>query len=232
MKISKEQKKQNMIELLKATTKLSKTNGFKNLTMKSIAKEAGFAEATIYNYFSSKEQIIFEYFSWTLREGIEKISPKELEELSFTETIQLLLENQFTVMKKDRDFIEEVFSAVFLSPMLLSSTDLKKSKEEYLAFIRERLGAASRKNSFPPPAFESLLIELMWDFHVGAVYYWIKDDSVDSLKTSEMIELSLRLFDEILKSDVMGKLYSISHFLIKEHLLGRMFGHTGKLPFL
>lgn len=59
-RISKEKKQQIKSKILTVSSKLFKELGYDETTTKRIAKEVGIAEGTIFNYFSTKEEILFE----------------------------------------------------------------------------------------------------------------------------------------------------------------------------
>jgi AcrR family transcriptional regulator len=223
MKISKEQKQNNQEKLFAATVKLSRKGGFRSVTMKSIAKEAGLGEATIYNYFPTKEQIIFGYFSWTLRKSIESLNEKEMLQMSFSEKLHALMEAHLDFISKDKSFVEDVFSQVFINPIVLSKTELRESKQMHMHFTRQALETAVVKNQIQRPPFEDFILELIWDFHVGMIYYWIRDNSAHYMNTTHLIDMSLQVFQQVLAGDLIGKIYGLSHFLLKEHLLGKLF---------
>ncbi len=61
MKISSKVKEQTRIRLLEAAVDVITEKGFEKATMRSIAKRADVADATIYNYFPSKEKLLYGY---------------------------------------------------------------------------------------------------------------------------------------------------------------------------
>jgi AcrR family transcriptional regulator len=62
MKISQEQKIESRKAIISAAVDLISEKGFKTSTMRGIAKAAGVGEATIYNYFPTKEAILYGYY--------------------------------------------------------------------------------------------------------------------------------------------------------------------------
>ena len=62
MKISQEQKAENRSAIIRAAVDSISEKGFKSATMRQIAKSAGVGDATIYNYFATKEAILFGYY--------------------------------------------------------------------------------------------------------------------------------------------------------------------------
>ncbi|MHC1712231.1 MAG: TetR/AcrR family transcriptional regulator [Solidesulfovibrio sp.] len=62
MKISEEQKRKNRDEIIRAAVDAITEKGMKGATMREIAKKAGLGDATIYNYFPTKEAIVYAYY--------------------------------------------------------------------------------------------------------------------------------------------------------------------------
>ncbi|MNY50732.1 hypothetical protein D3C86_1862610 [compost metagenome] len=78
----------------------------------------------------------------------------------------------------------------------------------------------------PAPPFQEFLLALLWDFHIGILYYWLQDEDKASMRTTELVDLSMKVFEELLRSDLFNKVYSVAHFLFKEHILNKMLNPT------
>ncbi len=90
MKISKKKQLQNKKRLLKVAVDLIAKNGYKKTSMSKIAKEADIGEATIYNYFPSKEHILYEYYYFLQLETKKRLlEMEEFNEFSLKEQLQL-----------------------------------------------------------------------------------------------------------------------------------------------
>ncbi|MEJ2425834.1 MAG: helix-turn-helix domain containing protein, partial [Candidatus Thiodiazotropha sp.] len=61
MKVSEEEKAKTRLRLLEAAVDVITQKGFRAASMREIAKRAGVGDATIYNYFPSKEKLIYGY---------------------------------------------------------------------------------------------------------------------------------------------------------------------------
>lgn len=87
-------------DILEAAARAFAQNDFKAVTMQEIAKEAGYTAASLYSYFSSKEEII---------QGLRDLVLSELEAvfdvpvppgMSLREKLELLLLHQLEVSKR------------------------------------------------------------------------------------------------------------------------------------
>ncbi|MCB9025332.1 MAG: TetR/AcrR family transcriptional regulator [Bdellovibrionaceae bacterium] len=224
MKISKAQKEKNLVAIIEAAIKLSNKDSFKTVSMKAIAQEAGISDATIYNYFPTKEEIITGYFELRMKQAI--LAAKKSEEylaLDYFQKIQWLIENHLDNLRKDGDFLSQSLNQLFVQPISLAQTSVGKSKQKYLAFLDTELQVAIEKKEFDSPPFASFICELIWDFHLGMVFYWIKDKSNSKANSSQLIQMGVELLKEVMCANILNKAYNIAHFLFKEHLLSKLF---------
>lgn len=226
MRISKEQKRKNIQSVFKAVVTLSEHDSFDNLTMKAIAKEAGIGEATIYNYFPKKEKLITGFLHWSVEEAIQRTREDDLDSMTFTEQLHTFIDNHIEILEPSKRFFRESVESVFVNPLVLANTSVSETKNQYLSFVEERFNKSLEKGDFTAPPFQEFLVQLIWDFHIGVLYYWIREPGKDAMKTTQLVDLSLQVFDEVLQSDLFNKVYGVAHFLFKEHILNKMLNPT------
>ena len=70
MKISEDQKQENRKKIIRSAVDAITQKGMKGATMKMIARKAGLGDATIYNYFPTKEAIVYAYYEEQLDESV------------------------------------------------------------------------------------------------------------------------------------------------------------------
>ena len=76
--------------------------------MKAIAKRAGVADATIYNYFPTKESIIFGYYHDHMQGLTERLkSLEDFHTYGFQEQLQTVMEISLDLYLEDREFVAE-----------------------------------------------------------------------------------------------------------------------------
>ena len=73
MKISAEEKEQTRIRLLEAAVDVITEKGFRSASMREIAKRAEVGDATIYNYFPSKEKLLYGYCEYVQQQVLSLI---------------------------------------------------------------------------------------------------------------------------------------------------------------
>jgi AcrR family transcriptional regulator len=222
MKVSKEQKLETRQAVIRAAVDIMTEKGFKPATMRHIARTAGIGDATIYNYFPAKEDILYAYYEDHLEACAAKAEKvQEFESFSFQESLQTFLENSLDHYLADREFVDMTFKDVFFS-MSHNFSRLKPIHDKFLLMVRKRLDKAIMTGEFPGILFQEVIVRIFWDFYVVTVMYWLSDRSQGFSHTSAMIDKGLDLVCTILKSGLMDKVFDMGMFLLKNHVLVRM----------
>jgi AcrR family transcriptional regulator len=222
MKISKEQKLETRQAIILAAVDIMTEKGIKSATMRQIAKTAGIGDATIYNYFPGKEDILYAYYEDHL-EACAAMTDKipGFESFRFQESLQAFLENSLDLYLADREFVDMTFKDIFFS-MSHNFSRLKPIQDKFLFRVRNRLDQAVKNGEFPGLMFQEVIARIFWDFYVMTVMYWLSDRSPGFTHTTALIDKSLDLICAILKSGLMDKFFDMGMFLFKNHVLGRM----------
>jgi hypothetical protein len=90
-------------------------------------------------------------------------------------------------------------------------------------FVNEALSAAVAAGEFQTPPFQDTIASMFWDFHVGVLSYWLNDKSEMSAATSELMQRSMGVISEVLKSGFLPRLVDLAYFLIRTHLIATPF---------
>lgn len=158
--------------ILEAAIRIFGRTGFRDTKIAEIAAEAGVATGTLYNYFSSKEDI----FQSILDDGRERLSSELAQRLSFEDPLVRLRE-QITVMF---EFLEE-HGALFTIYMQITGNplhcrrDADADDEAFRQFILEQFTAALTeagdrvRQDYPPQTLAMGLAGLI----NGAVTDWV-----------------------------------------------------------
>lgn len=220
MKISREQKERNRLALIKAGVELMSAEGLKEASLSRIARHAGLSEPVIYKYFPSKDHLIGAYFTEAMIKALESTeSQRDFAELPFSQQIHLLLDALLAEFEPRKKFVQQAYGSLFISGISGSITYLAESKTLFGERVEHWLSAAIAAGEFEPISGSSLVTELIWDFQLGLIYYWLKDDSDGSMRTLELLDRSLRLMDEVLSSHILGRLSDLLFFLFREHFI-------------
>ena len=222
MKISQDQKAANRQAILEAAVTQIAEKGFKAATMSRIAREAGVGEATIYNYFPTKEAVLYAYYQDHMHRCIAELKAvSDFHTFTLQEQLQTLFDTSLDLYLSDREFVNRTFRLVFLSPSR-DWTQVKPIRANFLAAVRDMLEAATEASEIPDQVFENLIGHFFVDAYVGAVHYWLTDTSQGFANTHVLIDRGLDLACALLKAGIANKLFDIATFLFKTHVVSHM----------
>lgn len=222
MKISQDQKEANRRAILQAAVTLITESGFKSATMRRIARAAGLGDATIYNYFPTKEAILYAYYLDHMHRCVAQLKTvADFNTFTLQEQLQTLYDTSLDLYLPDREFVSRTFRLVFLSPSR-DWTQVKPIRAAFLAAVDDMLAAAVEVGEIPDQVFESLLGHFFMDAYIGAVHYWLADTSQGFADTRVLLDRGLDLACALLKAGIANKLFDIAVFLFKTHVASRM----------
>ncbi len=222
MKISQKEKAKTKENILKAAVDLITEKGFKNASMREMAKNAGVSNPTIYNYFPTKEKLLYAYLE---QKHIE--SAKVLEEIAdfhtFTlrEQLQTLVETELELYLEDREFVIQISEMAFHSSTVKLES-VYETKEKFIAIVTEMLDIAIEAEEIEEPPFKEYLPQAFWDYYIMVVAYWVKDDSEMFENTTQFIDHSMGVIEALLRSSILNKASDLGMFLFKTHLLSSL----------
>lgn len=222
MKISKDKKAANRRAVIDAAVALIGEKGFKTATMRQIARDAGLGEATIYNYFPTKEALVYAYYEDHMLACIDELKTvPQFETFSLQEQLQTLFDACLNRYLAERTFVQETFRMALLG----ASRDwahIRPVRSAFLAAVQDMLAAAIEVGEIPDQVFQDLLGQLFMDAYIGVVVYWLNDRSDRFENTSVLIDRGLDLACALLKAGAANKLFDMAVFMFKTHILERM----------
>ncbi len=222
MKVSQSAKEKTKAKILEEAVNLIIEKGFKAASMREMAKNAGVSNPTIYNYFPTKEKILYAYVEQKHKETA--LILQEIEDFNtytLREQLQTLIETELELYLEDREFIMQISDMVFQSGGLKLDT-LYGNNEIFTEMVADMLSIAIEAEEIPKPPFEEHLPRLFWDYYIMVVAYWIKDDSENFENTTQFIDHSLGVVEALLQSNLLNKANDLGMFLFKTHLLGAL----------
>ncbi len=224
MKISAQQKKKNRLQIIGVAVEIMIDKGFKAATMRAIAKEAGIGDATIYNYFPTKEAILFAYYEEKLNECVARMRKIEkFNEFTLHEQLQTLFETLLELFLPDREFIALSFKRIFFA-LSQNAEQLNAIQDLFEKIVDDIFTAAIEVNEIPAQVFQQIIYHLLWDYYVGIIIFWLNDRSDQFADTSMMIDKTMDLFCSLLKAGAVNKMFDIVSYFFKSHFLSRLEG--------
>lgn len=219
MKVSREKKAETRAALVSAAAELFVEQGFEHTTMKQIARRAGVGDATIYKYFPNKDKLITGFYDVRGAAALDEYKCTEgIEEYSFAEKLQLLVDTYFEQLMADREFIEITLTQLIKSPISLLKNELTVAKL-YQAEFESLLAELQDDPDYPDIPFTNMAAALLTDCMLGLTVYWIKDESEEFSHTTQLTDLCITMIDTVLKSGLLGKAVDVIGFIVKTHLL-------------
>jgi len=221
MKISQEQKKENRLRLIRAMTDLVIENKGP-VTMREVARRAGVAGATIYNYFPTKDAIFFAYYEDHINDVIDQLTAMDtFHTFSLQEQLQTLFDTSLRLYLPDREFVAATFKKVWLAGSG-NFARLKAVRTGLLAAVNDIIAAAEEAGEIPGQVFQDLTGQFFADAYIAVVLYWLADDSDKFQNTDVLMDQGLDLACALLKAGVTNKMFDMAVFLFKQHVLNRM----------
>jgi AcrR family transcriptional regulator len=222
MKISQEKKARNRRDIIRAAADLVGDKGFKSATMRQIARTAGLGEATIYNYFPTKEAIVYAFYADHMQDCIDDLKNVEhFETFSLQEQLQTFFDASLNRYLDDRSFVQETFRLALLGASR-NWPHIRPIRSAFIAAVQDMIAAAVEVDEIPDQVFQDLLGQLFMDAYIGVVMYWLDDRSDGFENTSVLIDRGLDLTCALLKAGVANKLFDMAVFMFKTHILDRM----------
>ncbi len=228
MKTSRSQQEQTRRQIIRCAVDLISTQGYDKTSMKQIARTAGIGDATIYKYFPTKEKLLLAYFALCIEVAVQMAQETpEWEEFDLHESLQRLLDLILELLLNDREFVEITRQVMQQSPLLMLRDQIPGQallKETVVGMI----AAAEQGGEIPACDFKNLMGNMVMDYLLAVISYWLDDDSEEFADTTHLVDMSLGVFVAVLKSGLINKLTELASFMLRTHL-SRLLQHGGGL---
>ncbi len=224
MKISNKQKKENRKKIIRVAVDIMIEKGFKTATMRAIAQKAGIGDATIYNYFPTKESIIFAYYEEHLEECIHRLKKVDgFNEFTLHEQLQTFIDIQLDLFLRDREFIDLSFNRIFFT-FNQNFRQLYPIRNLFIDIVDDIFKSSIEVKEIPEQVFQETIYLLFWDYYIGIITYWLNDKSENFSDTTFIVDKSLDLFCAVLKAGLVNKVFDIASYLFKNHVINKFDG--------
>ena len=222
MKVSAEVKRQTRVRLLEAAVDVITEKGFRSASMREIAKRADVGDATIYNYFPSKEKLLYGYCEYVQEQVIAELkSIDDFHEFTVREQLHQVIELQLQMWLPAREYLKEVFEMTYASPVA-GYERLQPTRELFNSVVVELLDAAIEAGEVPDQPYKELLPRLCWDYVSAILAYWLRDDSEQFANTTQVVDQSVEIAFQLLKGGLIGKSLDLVSFLFRSHVLNNL----------
>lgn len=219
MKVTEQDKAKTRIKILEAAVDAITEKGFKSASMREIAKRAGVGDATIYNYFPSKEKLLYGYCEHIQHQVMDNLKTiDDFHEYNLQEQLQQLVEAELQAWLPAREYLQQVFELTFAAPAV-GYEHLAETRRLFTDMVVDMLDAAIEAGEIPEQPYQELLPRLFWDYMSGILAYWLKDDSEQFANTTQVVDRSMEIVANILHNGLVGKSLDLASFLFRTHVM-------------
>jgi len=188
--------------IVTAALNLFQTKGFDPTTTKAIARKAGIAEGTVFNYFKSKEDIALHFFEQEVDQAIAAVrgNPR-LRKAPLEEKLFTLVHSQLEFLAPHERFIGAAFIHALkpASALGIFSHRAQELRHRYVGFVQELFEESLPKQQHNPLSW--VAPEAFWIFYLGALLYWLHDSSPGKQHTLAFLDRSLSIGVSMLKQE-------------------------------
>jgi AcrR family transcriptional regulator len=170
-----------------AALELFRSRGYEATTMRAIAQRAGVSTGNAYYYFSSKEELIQEFYARSHAEHLAASRAVLDREHDFTSRLAGTLRALIDVQAPYHAFAATFYkhAAEPTSPLSPFSRQSSPTREASIALYREVLeGSDARVGG----DLRGRLPELLWLASMGVILYWVHDTSPGCARTYRLID--------------------------------------------
>jgi AcrR family transcriptional regulator len=179
---------------------LFQKKGFEATTTKSIARKAGIAEGTVFNYFRTKEDIAVYFFEQEVDHAIAAVrgNPR-LRKAPLEEKLFTLVHSQLEFLAPYERFIGAAFIEALkpASPLGPFSHRAQELRHRYVGFVQELFEESLPKQG--PSPLTWVAPQAFWIYYLGALLYWLNDSSPGKQNTLAFLDRSLGIGISLLK---------------------------------
>jgi AcrR family transcriptional regulator len=179
---------------------LFQTKGFEATTTKAIARKAGIAEGTVFNYFKTKEDIALYFLEQEVDHAIAAVrgNPR-LRKAPLEEKLFTLVHSQLEFLAPHERFIGAAFIHALkpASQLGIFSHRAQELRHRYIGFVQELFEESLPKQQQSPLTW--VAPEAFWIFYLGALLYWLHDSSPGKQHTLAFLDRSLSIGVSMLK---------------------------------
>jgi AcrR family transcriptional regulator len=195
MRITNDAKLATRRRILEAAQRLFARDGFDGAATRELAREAGIAAGTLFNYFPTKESVALSLAAEALAEAHDSSTRKRRGDESLEEDLFALIAAGLRALKPLRGCLRPVLERA-LSPLATSATDA--DGEDLRADHLEAVGEILARHGQTEPSFVTM--HLYWTLFTGVLAFWLDDSSPHQEDTLAVLDQALAMFVHSLKA--------------------------------
>lgn len=192
MRVTREAQAETRDRILVAAQRLFRASGFEQATTRDIARQAGIATGTLFNYFPTKEAIVMTLVCEALDKGQAVYQQRRRSGATLEEDLFDQVACELRALKPHRGYLAPVLETA-LAPVARSGTETGEQAErlrvEHLEQVERTLAAHGMAWDVP-----ALAHQLYWTLYCGVLGYWARDSSPRQEDTLALLDQSVGMF--------------------------------------
>jgi AcrR family transcriptional regulator len=178
-------------KILEISLRLFRKQGFGRTTMRDIARRAGIALGTTYNYFPTKEHLALYFFESALDRVMERYRKEEPKDGPLEEKLFLLVALELDQVAPYEEFLNVIVTHAVVPGSRLHPTSAEslRLRTRYLDFVADLVRRAGGLRAF---GHDEMVLQAFWVYHLGILMFWMNDRSPKKEDTYVLLDKSLR----------------------------------------
>ena len=197
VRITAKAKAETRRRILEVGQSLFVEKGFEATTTRDIARGAGLAAGTVFNYFASKEALAMTVLDEALAAGQERFRRYLRGDECLAEELFALIAAELREMRPHRGFVGPVLETAF-SPF--GGSDLARAGDAARVRHLESVGEILRRHGRAADA-RAVVMHLYWTLYIGVLAFWSKDESRHQEDSLAVLDQSMQLFVNAMDED-------------------------------
>jgi len=182
--------------ILEKALEMFREEGFEAATIRGIAKSAKVATGAAYYYFPSKEAIVAAYYDHVQVTHEARVRELILGTTDLRERLGIAIRSKLDILKDDRNFLGALFryAGEPNHPLSVFGKGTKSQRAHSIGIFRETLADVEVSDEL-----RQLLPWALWMMHLGAILFFIYDESAEQRRTHALVNGVLDLVTQFLK---------------------------------
>ena len=183
---------QTRAAIVAAALRLFRENGYEATTMRAIAREADVSTGNAYYYFSSKEELVQQFYASNQADHLAACREVLDRETDFAARLHGALRALIDISAPYHEFAARFFkhAAEPSSPLSPFSKESSPARDASIAMYGELIDGSTMKID---RELRAQLPELLWLYSLGVILYWVHDTSPGCARTYRLIDRTVPL---------------------------------------
>jgi AcrR family transcriptional regulator len=183
--------------IIEAALRLFRERGYDAATMRAIASAAGVSTGNAYYYFSSKEDLIQEFYLRSHAEHAAACRDVLGRDEEFAARLRGTVRSLIDVLNPYHAFAATFYknAAEPTSPLSPFSKESSAARDASIALYGAVVAGSSVRID---PELRAELPELLWLYSLGVVLFWVYDTSPGGARTYRLIDATVPLIDRLI----------------------------------